>query len=163
MKLIKKVLFTFLLFIFGVNLFVCSFIFADWTKTPYDAVISSTVDGTGLESAISYQWDIITDQSWWQLINEQVKLLIWYVIDVFIVIWIAIAFLGGYKIMTSSSEDQMKEWIRLVGFGVLWIIIMMSARFIASWLVWDNGVISGQFITSEDWPNWVKLAKNFVI
>ena len=61
--------------------------------------------------------------------------------------------------MTSNSEDKMKEWIRYVIFGVLWIIIMMSAKFLAEWLVGGNGIISIQFPTGEATPKWVVMAK----
>jgi hypothetical protein len=52
---------------------------------------------------------------------------------------IAIAFFGGYKIMASSKEDSVKEGGRLVLMGVIGIIIIVSAKFIASTLI--NGIL----------------------
>lgn len=162
MKLIKKVLFTFMLLVLGLNLFNFNCTLAAEISTPYDAVIGVTIRDPkwqewSLKSVASE--DVITTEKWGVLFTEQVKALIWYAIDVFIVIWIAMAFLGGYKIMTSNSEDKMKEWIRYVIFGVLWIIIMMSAKFLAEWLVGGNGIISIQFPTGEATPKWVVMAK----
>lgn len=152
----KKALFTFMSLVFSVNLF--AFVSAAWS--PYDAVLDTTIDGESLESAISDSADFAQGKTWWDLVNEQVKLLIWYAINIFIVIWIAIAFFGGYKIMTSNSEDKMKEWIRLVVFGILWVIIMVSAKFLAEWLVWNDGIISVEFGKTGENPSWIELAKN---
>ena len=164
MKLIKKALFTFMLLVLSLpNLCIFNVTLAQ--GSPYDAVIRTTIHNPkwpwwSLESVASK--DVIQDGSlkWWGLFTEQVKQLIWYAIDVFIIIGISIAFLGGYKIITSNSEDKMKEWIRLVIFGVLWIIIMMSARFLAEWLVWNGGIIDKQFPTGESSPKWITLAKD---
>ena len=162
MKLIKKALIGLMLFVFALpNICILNFTLA--SNSPYDWVLQTTIstprwEQWSLESAISYSEDIVADETWWDLVNEQVKVLIWYAIDVFIVIGIALAFFGGYTIMTSNSEDKMKEWIRLIIFGILWIIIMMSARFLAEWLVWSDGIISKEFQWSD--PVWVQLAQN---
>ena len=142
---------------------ICILNFALASESPYDGVLQTTIatpkwEQWSLKSAISHGDDIVADETWWDLVNEQVKVLIWYAIDVFIVIGIALAFFGGYTIMTSNSEDKMKEWIRLIIFGILWIIIMMSARFLAEWLVWSDGIISKEFQWSD--PVWVQLAQN---
>ena len=160
MKSIKRALFTFMLAVFGLpNLFIFNVTLA---QSPYDAVLSTTISGPWLQSATSYEWDIVDDASWWKLVNDQIKKLIWYAIDVFIIIGIAIAFFGWYSVMTSDSEDKTKEWIRLVIFGILWIIIMMSAKFLAESLVWTSGIISLEFNKAGDNtdPNWITLAKN---
>ena len=163
MKSIKKALFTFVLLAFGLNLFSFNYTLASEASTPYDAVLRTTIKDPSWQQNWSYESvaskDVITAQKWGTLFNEQVKALIGYAIDVFIVIGIAMAFLGGYKIMTSNSEDKMKEGIRYVIFGVLWIIIMTSARFLAEWLVGNGGIISGQFPTEEATPKWVVIAQ----
>ena len=162
MKLIKKALIGIMLFVFALPN-ICILNFALASNSPYDWVLQTTIstprwEQWSLESAISDSDDIVAGETWWDLVNEQVKVLIWYAIDVFIVIGIALAFFGGYTIMTSNSEDKMKEWIRLIIFGILWIIIMMSARFLAEWLVWSDGIISKEFQWSD--PVWVQLAQN---
>ena len=157
MKSIKKALFTFILSAFSINILSLNCTFAE-DASPFDGVIDATIEWTSIESAMDK--DVETGR-WSDLFTKQVKSLIWYAIDIFIVIWIAIAFLGGYKIITSNSEDKMKEWIRLVIFGILWIIIMMSASFLAEGLVWDGGIISTEIGGASDSdPRWIKLAKN---
>ena len=166
MKRIKKALFTFMLLVLGLpNLFIFNLALAQ--GSPYDTVLRTTIhtpkDGAvawSLESAISQ--DLVPEQwlKWADLFTEQINQIIWYAIDVFIVVWIAIAFFWGYKIMTSHEEDRMKEWIRLVVFGVLWIIIMMSAKFLAEWLVWNGGIISKEFAGVSTNPSWIQLAQN---
>ena len=157
MKSIKKALFTFILSVFSINFLSLNCTFAE-DSSPFDGVLGATIEGTSIESAMDKD---VESGKWSNLFNKQVKSLIWYAIDIFIVIWIAIAFLGGYKIITSNSEDKMKEWIRLVIFGILWIIIMMSASFLAEWLVWDGGIIKIQWDSASDFnPSWIGLAQD---
>lgn len=165
MKSIKKILSVFMLSIFGIwNLFLSTAI----AQSPYDTALDlSTDNGTqkdlkwSLSSAIN-GGDVVTDKTGSELFNEQVNVLIWYVIDFFIVIWIAVAFFGWYKIMTSEKEENLKEGIRLVIFWIIWIIIMVSAKFIANSLVWDNGIITQEFATNRNSPNpnWIVFADN---
>ena len=157
MKSIKKALFTFILSVFSINFLSLNCTFAE-DSSPFDGVLGATIEGTSIESAMDKD---VESGKWSNLFNKQVKSLIWYAIDIFIVIWIAIAFLGGYKIITSNSEDKMKEWIRLVIFGILWIIIMMSAGFLAEWLVWDGGIIKRHWDSASDFnPSWIGLAQD---
>ena len=142
-----------MLSVFGL-ITLCMFTPAFAQKNPYDAIIGTTINSTSLKTAIASEADIVKDEKWADLFNEQVKLLIKYAIDVFIIIWIAIAFLWWYKVMTSNAEDKMKEWIRYIIFGVLWVIIMVSARFLAEGLVWDTGIIADQFKDADN-PSWV--------
>lgn len=157
MKTIKKILLTSILSLFSLtNLSIFNFTFAE---NVYDSVLDSTTESTSLSSAI--KWDVVNDGRGATLFNNQVEKIIGYVIDIFIVIWIAMAFFGGYEIMTSDKEEKMKEWIRLVAFGVIWIIIMVSARFLAKSLVWDSGIIVKEFANEYDYtPNWIQFADN---
>lgn len=161
MKKIKSLFNMFILsFVLLINITpMCNFIFA---QSPYNAALWRTTDKQSLRSAINWWEDVVNDSTWSDLFNEQVNQIIGYVINIFIVIWIAVAFFGGYKIMTSDKEESMKEWIRLVAFGALWIIIMISAKFLATSLVWENGsgwIIWTQFIgTSDKDPSWIEFA-----
>ena len=160
----------FMLLVFGVNLFNFNYTLAEWDGegwSPYDAVLITTIhkpkgaEWWSLQSVISP--DVVdSGKKWADVVNEQVQILIWYVIDIFIVIWIAMAFLWWYKIITSNAEEKMKEWIRYVIFGVLWIVIMVSAKFLAGWLVWSSGIIKVQFqdYNIENWPNWLIVAQD---
>lgn len=154
MKIIKKVISLFWLFTFGLwNLFLG----VTMAQSPYDWVLDITTESRSLDDALKW-WDNVAGGSWAQLFNDQVIQLIGYVIDFFIVIWIAVAFIWAYKIMTSDKDETLKEWIRLVLFGIIWIIIMVSARFIATSLVWSGGLIAKQFPTYSKTPNWIVFA-----
>ena len=160
MKLIKKALFTFILLIFGVNLLSFNIVAAAGDDDPYTRVLNISTDSTSLKSAVrGNPWDIASKTVGIDLFSAQVKIIIWYAISIFIVVWIAIAFLGGYKIMTSNSEDSMKDGMRLVVFGVLWIMIMFAAKFLAEWLVWTDGILEHEFAKWKDDPSWVLLAQ----
>lgn len=166
MKTIKKILCLFLLWVFWlINL---SPVLAE--KNPYNEVLEVTTNTregktkSSLYSAIKWE-EVLTDEKSVDLFNDQIVEIISYVIDIFIVVWIAVAFFGGYSIMTSEKEETMKEWIRLVIFGILWIIIMVSARFLAASLVWSDGmgwIIGDQFANASDTnsPNWIQFADN---
>lgn len=160
MKILKKLLNMFILSIIFTFNFVPIYNLA-LAENPYDAVLQNTTNSSSLKSAINW-WDVVDGETWSKLFNEQVNTIIGYAINIFIVIWIAIAFIGGYKIMTSDKEESMKDWIKLVGFGVLWIIIMVSARFLATSLVWDSGIITNEFANPANnyTPNWVQFADN---
>ena len=164
MKTIKKVLSLFMLWIFWITNLYCNISFAQSKlQSPYDDVLGTTTDDISVNSAIN-GGDVLMQSSKGKygadLFNEQIIKIISYVIDIFIVVWIAVAFFGGYKIMTSDKEESLKEWIRLVIFWIIWIIIMVSARFIANTLVWTNGIIVQEFGNVSAGPNWVRFADN---
>lgn len=164
MKKIKKFISIFFLSIFGVILL--SPIVSVSAQNAYDSVLGITVDSRqDLQTALDGGWEVAKWYTWAKVFNEQVLRLIGYVVDVFIVIWIGVAFIWGYKIMTSEKEDTLKEWIRLLVFWIIWIIIMVSARFLSEKLVWDvwnassTGIISKQFRRNATQPNWIQLSE----
>ncbi|GHV21407.1 hypothetical protein FACS189428_1790 [Clostridia bacterium] len=66
-----------------------------------------------------------------------------YLVPIFIALGVAIALFGGYKIMSSTKEDALKEGGQLVLYGVIGIIVMSSAWFITNTLVYDVINIEG--------------------
>ncbi len=156
MKTFRKSLLASILWLFWFIMSIPCFVLA---QQQYDDVLGITTDDKSLSTAI--RWDEYEKAVWAELFNGQVLKIIGYVIDIFIVIWIAVAFIWAYEIMTSDKEESMKKWIRLVAFWVIWIIIMVSARFIANWLVWDEGwIISEQLKESKSNPSWIAFADN---
>ena len=156
MKTIKKFLLASMLTIFWLaNLSIFSLTYA---QDVYNEVLNQTTSSTALSTAINW-WEVVTGETWADLFNDQVMAIVGYIIDIFIVVWIAVAFIGGYKIMTSDKEEAMKEWIRLIIFWIIWIIIMASARFLAEWLAWNSGIISDEFVSLgiNNQPNWIKF------
>lgn len=160
MKTIKKFL---LASIFTIFWLANLTLFNTVSAQAYTDLLPRTVsdqNAKALRTAIKWWDDLITENvTGATLFNKQVLQIIGYILDIFIVVWIAVAFIGGYKIMTSDKEETMKEWIRLVIFGIIWVIIMVSARFLAESLTWDSGIIRDAF-ANVGWsqPNWVKLA-----
>ena len=156
MKTIKKFLLASMLTIFELaNLSMFSLTHA---QDVYNEVLNQTTSSTALSTAINW-WEVVTGETWADLFNDQVMAIVGYIIDTFIVVWIAVAFIGGYKIMTSDKEEAMKEWIRLIIFWIIWIIIMASARFLAEWLAGNSGIISDEFVSLgiNNQPNWIKF------
>ena len=138
MKLIKKVLIYPLLFaIVSLNFLTITPALADLAGT-YQGSLSVTT------KSHSQDWreDAVTEWGWWSMFNKQVIALIWYAIDIFIAVWIAVALIWAYKIMVSDKEESSKEWLKMVIFWILWVVIMVSAKFLANSLVWNTGIIT---------------------
>lgn len=156
MKTIKKFLLAFMVATFGLaNLSIFTTVDAAGLDI-YNDTVKTTLgwqSAGSLRSAIAKEWDVVIN-TWADLVNEQMSKLVGYIIDIFIVVWIAVAFIGAYKVMTSDDEKAIKEWTRLLIFGIIWIIIMVSARFFAKEL---NGFLFDEF--SKGWadPKWIRF------
>jgi len=145
MKALKKVLSIFA-FVFSIlTMFNINYTTADNIADSYTTVLGDTIQDASLQIIMP---DAVTDKTWAALFNQQVINLIGYMIDIFLVIWIAIAFFGAYKMMFSSKEDDYKEWLKFVVYGAIWVIIMVSAKFI-SWVLVDN-----LYTNLEEKQNW---------
>ena len=156
MKTVKKILFGFMLVVFGLT----NLSMVNAAGNVYTEILWETIKDHSLRSALvgsEVRDDNLTGGDFF---TQQVVNLIGYAIDVFIMIWIAIAFFWGYKIMFSDKEDAYKEWINLIAYGVIWIIIMVSAKFISGALVGDWGILSEQRseVNATD-PNWIEIAQ----
>lgn len=166
MKLVKGLLFGFVLFVISfLNFLPISYTLAN--KSIVDTYTSSLSKTMGKHGG-DLTDDAIREWTNGDAFNKQVIILIWYVIEIFIAIWVAVALFWSYKIMVSDKEDSSKDWIKMVLFWILWIIIMVSAKFLANSLVWDEGIISNNIqvwdviISYENpaivWFNWIKFA-----
>lgn len=71
-------------------------------------------------------------------------------VPLIIIIGILSAILGFYKLMFSSDENAVKEWTRYIVFGVIGIIVIMSAKFIGQ-NVYD-------MLTDTAGIEWYKIA-----
>ena len=156
MKTVKKILFGFMLVVFGLT----NLSMVNAAGNVYTEILWETIKDHSLRSALvgsEVRDDNLTGGDFF---TQQVVNLIGYAIDVFIMIWIAIAFFWGYKIMFSDKEDAYKEWINLIAYGVIWIIIMVSAKFISGALVGDWGILSEQRSeVNATGPNWIEIAQ----
>ena len=149
MKALKKVLSIFAFVVSILTVFNINYTAADNIADSYTTVLGDTIQDASLQIIVP---DAVTGKTWAELFNQQVINLIGYMIDIFLVIWIAIAFFGAYKMMFSSKEDDYKEWLKFVVYGAIWVIIMVSAKFI-SWVLVDN--LSTNL---ADKQNWIQFA-----
>ena len=60
-------------------------------------------------------------------------------IPILIILGLLLAFVGFYKLMVSDKEDERKKWLNFVIWWVIWIILMVSAKFITNALFWQYG------------------------
>lgn len=157
MKLTKKILVEAMLFIIGfLNFSSFSYVLA--AESEMVETFSKPLTHVMGSHSEDLQEDAVKEKTGWNMFNAQVVALIWYAIDVFIAIWVAVALIWSYKIMVSDKEESSKEWMKMVLFWILWIIIMVSAKFLANSLVWNGGIIDE--IDNERWLNWVNFASH---
>ena len=164
MKTFKKLLFGWLLALFWLFMFSNNDVAladGDWwvdngSITAYSDILGYTIsnNNSSLKSALErdVRW------KWWEAVNNVVYDLIWYMIDVFIVVWILLGFFGWYKIMVSNDSEKLKEWIRLVVYGVVWVIIMVSAKFLAYNII--ENLELNMAPTTDDGPNWIRIVSS---
>ena len=57
--------------------------------------------------------------------------------SVMVVVWVLVAMVGFYTILTSSDEAKIKTWTNTLIYGVLWILIMYSAKYLTS-VIFEN-------------------------
>ena len=84
-----------------------------------------------------------------------VELIFDIVIPIAIAIWIVIWIIWAYKLLFSGDEKQMSTWLKMVVFWIIWIIIMMSAKYIWSVLFID---IFGKWDTEG--ITWIALSQS---
>jgi hypothetical protein len=74
------------------------------------------------------------------------------VIDVFfevmVVVWVLVAMIGFYQILTSGDESKIKTWVLTLLYWVLWIILMYSAKYLTSVIFWIYTTTSWSVVTS---------------
>ncbi len=73
---------------------------------------------------------------------------------IIIIVGIAIWIVWAYKLFFSNNAEDTKKWVQLIIYGILWIIIILSARYIWS-VVFEDMFQSWDAI----WINWVDLAQ----
>lgn len=111
---------------------------------------------------------------WWDSIRSFVfTKIVNVIIPIIIIVGIAIWIIGIYKLFFSSNEDDTKKWIQLIIYWILWIVIILSARYIwsvifedmlQSWdAVWINGVdLANQLYNKIAYP-FIKIVIYLVL
>ena len=103
--------------------------------------------------------DTLSDGIWWWewIRNTLVSIGVDIILPVMVFTGIVIAIIWFYKLMISeSAEETWKSW-RYIAFGIIGTMIMVSAWYIASLLVWADGTWWSIFSFSWD-IDWWSLA-----
>lgn len=115
-----------------------------WFQTIPVTLASTWNFSVSLEQSVEkIQWQIDTPQpwdlQWWwtTLVNYIFNLIDKIIIPIAISVWVVIWVIWGYKLLFSSDEKQISTWLKMVVFGVIWIIVMASAKYIWSVLFID--------------------------
>lgn len=123
----------------------------------YDYVLSTTVTGWPIGGIGGQLTSDGPEWKWPESVNNWIVSMIGYLINIFVIIGIAIAFIGWYKIMTANKEDGYKDWLKFLLFGIIWIIVMVSAKWIANVLVWTWWIMPTRM---EPGMKWINLARD---
>lgn len=77
--------------------------------------------------------------SQWSAQNKAEEIVL-RIVDVFfsvmIVVWVLVAMIGFYQILTSSDESKVKTGVLTLIYGVIWIILMFSAKYLTNVIFW---------------------------
>lgn len=112
----------------------------------FGSILEETLSGGDGElpwgnTVIDYQETGLTGEEWWVegirdlLITIGVQILI----PVFVFSGIIIAILGFYRLMTSESSEETNKARTYIVYGIVWVVIMVSAWYITNLLVWVDG------------------------
>ena len=94
--------------------------------------------------------------TWW---GESIQIFIFnlfekIVIPLAISAWIVVWMIWAYKLLFSSDEKQVSTWLKMVIFGVIWIILMVSAKYI--WSVIFETIFQSWNVSTI---SWIELSK----
>lgn len=95
--------------------------------------------------------------TWW---GESIQMFIFTLIDKIIIplvisVWILIWMIWAYKLLFSSDEKQVSTGLKMVVFWIVWIIIMVSAKYI--WSVLFEDIFK---YGNVDSISWIQLSKD---
>jgi len=109
-------------------------------------------------SPIHQRLDSFTQNTewWWNTFVDFVfKIIDNIIIPIAISIWVVIGLIWAYKLLFSSDEKQVGTGLKMVIFWIIWIIIMVSAKYI--WSVLFNDLFSSWDISQN--INWIELSE----
>lgn len=146
MNKIFKILFWIIL-----SLQMFSIVFA-WTGRYEKSLLEAT-------SSIENHLDPVqaNDPQWWwhTVANFIFKIINKIIIPVAISIWILFGMIWAYRLLFSSDEKQAATWLKILIFWVIWIIIMLSAKYI--WTVLFEDIFNSWNTTGI---SWIALSQN---
>ena len=94
--------------------------------------------------------------TWW---GESIQIFIFNLFDKIVIplaisAWIVVWMIWAYKLLFSSDEKQVSTWLKMVVFGVIWIILMVSAKYM--WSVLFETIFQSWNINAI---SWIELSK----
>lgn len=94
--------------------------------------------------------------TWWW---ESIQIFIFNLFDKIVIplaisAWIVVWMIWAYKLLFSSDEKQVSSWLKMVVFGVIWIILMVSAKYI--WSVLFETIFESWNVSAI---SWIELSK----
>jgi len=114
-----------------------------WTVLPIfaDDVSTGTRYSDALEASVKgIEKQVMADtvaSKWSYGVLAYIQIIVDILLPVIVTLWVGVAIFWAYTIMTSNKEEKVKDGMNLVIFGVLGIIIMYSANFLADTLMSD--------------------------
>lgn len=69
---------------------------------------------------------------WWGVTvkNFIFNLLSKVLVPIIVLAWIIMGIIWGYQVLTSDKPDKIKQWILNIVFWIVWIIIILSAKYV---------------------------------
>lgn len=127
-----------------------------WWGTSSTTTVQETVDNSRFDSAMGKSIESIKNNieaaestKWTEWIKNFVfEKVMNILVPLIIVLGILVSILWFYKLLFSSDEKAKEEWIKYIAYWALWIIIIMSAKYIWTtiyeWIFnqWDNTKIT---------------------
>lgn len=112
----------------------------------FGSVLEETLSGwewelPGGNTVLDFQEKWLISEKWWVEGIRDLLVTIWVqiLIPVFVFSGIIIAILWFYKLMTSDSEEETNKSRTYIVYGIVWVVIMVSAWYITNLLVWVDG------------------------
>ena len=105
----------------------------------------TTLTGVYAENEYLQTLDTVaTNRAWDEIKSNSIKDLMFSIwnhifIPIIVVLGLLLAFVGFYKLMFSDKEDERKKGLNFVIWWTVWIIMMVSASFIANSLFGEYG------------------------
>lgn len=112
----------------------------------FDTVLEKSID------PIAQNLDWAESSVWIQWVKNFVfQKAMSIVVPLVVIVWLLTAMMWFYKVMFSQSEDAPKEWFKMITYWLLWIIIIMSAKYI--WSVLFEDILFSWNISTLSWVN----------
>jgi len=128
-------------FIFSLFAWLCLFwgAFSFNSAAADDNSLAGNFDDSMKSSVSSIQSHLDAPIVEWST-GDKAKAIVGKIIEVFfevmVVVWILVAMIGFYQILTSKDEWKVKTWILTLVYWVIWIILMYSAYYLTDVIFW---------------------------